>query len=127
MSLEIIQTEQAPKAVGPYSQAIKVGNWLFCSGQIGIDPNTGELVSSDFVEQANQVLKNLQAVIQAAGTDLTKIVKVEVFLTDLGYFSTFNQIYAHWLGDHKPARQTIGVASLPKNALIEVSLIAWVE
>jgi 2-iminobutanoate/2-iminopropanoate deaminase len=84
MSLEIIQTEQAPKAVGPYSQAIKVGNWLFCSGQIGIDPNTGELVSSDFVEQANQVLKNLQAVIQAAGTDLTKIIKVEVFLTDLG-------------------------------------------
>jgi len=127
MSLEIIHTDTAPKAVGPYSQAIKVGNWLFCSGQIGIDPNTGELVSSDFVEQANQVLKNLQAVIEAARTDLTKIVRVEVFLTDLGYFATFNEIYARWLGNHKPARQTIGVASLPKNALIEVSLIAWIE
>ena len=127
MLLEVIHTEAAPKAVGPYSQAIKVGNWLFCSGQIGIDPNTGELVSSDFVEQANQVLKNLQAVIEAAGADLTKIVRVEVFLTDLTYFTTFNELYARWLGDHKPARQTIGVASLPKNALIEVSLIAWVE
>ncbi len=127
MSLEIIHTDAAPKAVGPYSQAIKVGNWLFCSGQIGIDPNTGELVSSDFVEQVNQVLKNLQAVIQAAGADLTKIVRVEVFLTDLTYFTTFNELYARWLGDHKPARQTIGVASLPKNALVEVSLIAWVE
>jgi len=124
MSLEIIHTDAAPKAVGPYSQAIKVGNWLFCSGQIGIDPNTGELVSADFVDQTNQVLKNLQAVIQAAGSDLTQIVRVDVFLTDLSYFSTFNEIYARWLGNHKPARQTVAVAGLPKNALVEVSLIA---
>ncbi len=124
MSLEIIHTDVAPKAVGPYSQAIKVGNWLFCSGQIGIDPNTGELVSADFVDQTNQVLKNLQAVIQAAGSDLTKIVRVDVFLTNLSYFSTFNEIYARWLGTHKPARQTVAVAGLPKNALVEVSLIA---
>ncbi len=126
MNLSFIHSPLAPKAVGPYSQAIKFGNLLFCSGQIGIDPATGQLVSGDFVEQANQVLKNLNNIVLAAGSELQNTIKAEIFLTDMNNFAALNEIYTQWFGYHKPARQTVGVSRLPKDALIEISLIVAV-
>ncbi len=122
-NFNFIHSPLAPEAVGPYSQAIKFGNLLFCSGQIGIDPATGQLVSGDFAEQANQVLKNLNNIVLAAGSGLQNTIKAEIFLTDMNNFVTFNEIYSRWFGYHKPVRQTVEVSKLPKDALIEISLI----
>ncbi len=122
---EIISTENAPGAIGPYSQAVKVGNLVFCSGQIPIDPKTGEFVSEDVAEQTEQVIKNLSAVLEAAGTNLNNVVKTTVFLADMNDFAAMNEVYAkHFV--EKPARATVQAARLPKDARVEIEVIASV-
>jgi 2-iminobutanoate/2-iminopropanoate deaminase len=122
--METIATKHAPKAIGPYSQAIKANGLLFTSGQISLDPATGELVQGDFAAQVRRVFKNLEAVLQEAGTSFSNVAKATVYLTDLANFQTLNTIYAEYFGDHKPARTTIGVKELPKGSLVEIDLIA---
>lgn len=124
---EIISTENAPGAIGPYSQAVKVGNLLFCSGQIPIDPATGEFVSDDISEQTEQVLVNLKAVLAAAGAELGSVVKTTVFLKDMSYFGAMNEVYARHFGETKPARATVAAAGLPKDALVEIECIAILD
>jgi len=124
--MDIIATDQAPKAIGPYSQAIRVGNVIYTSGQIALDPATGSLVEGDFAAQARRVFENLKAVLAAGGTSFSKVVKATVYLTDLANFVTLNEIYASYFGDTKPARTTVGVAQLPKGGLVEIDLIALV-
>ncbi len=124
--MEIIATDNAPKAIGPYSQAIRSGNTLYTSGQIALDPGTGNLVDGDFAAQARRVFENLKAVLAAGGTDFSRVVKATVYLTDLANFATLNEIYASNFGDTKPARTTVGVSQLPKGALVEIDLIAMV-
>ena len=121
---EIISTEKAPGAIGPYSQAIKTGGMVFCSGQIPIDPATGEFVSNDVVEQTEQVLKNLSAVLDAAGTNLGNVVKTTVFLADMGDFAAMNEVYGRYFSENKPARATVQAARLPKDARVEIDCIA---
>ncbi len=121
---EIIKTENAPDAIGPYSQAVKTENMVFCSGQIPVDPQTGEFVSDDVTEQTHQVLKNLSAVLKAAGTDLNNVVKTTVFLADMNDFAAMNEIYAEYFGSNKPARATVQAARLPKDARVEIECIA---
>ena len=123
MKLTAIFTENAPKAIGPYSQAIRVGNLLFTSGQIPLDPS-GQLVSGGIREQAHQVLRNLQAVLQAAGAGFGDVVKATGVIKDMNQFGEVNEIYASYFGDHKPARTTVEVSRLPKDVLIEIELIA---
>jgi 2-iminobutanoate/2-iminopropanoate deaminase len=121
---EIISTENAPGAIGPYSQAIKTGGMLFCSGQIPIDPVTGEFVSNDVAEQTEQVLKNLEAVLKAGGSGLANVVKTTVFLADMGDFAAMNEVYARYFSDNKPARATVQAARLPRDARVEIDCIA---
>lgn len=123
---EIISTEAAPGAIGPYSQAIKAGNMVFCSGQIPIDPATGEFVSNDVAEQTEQVLKNLAEVLKAAGSDLNGVVKTTVFLADMGDFTAMNEVYGRYFVDNKPARATVQAARLPRDARVEIDCIAVV-
>jgi 2-iminobutanoate/2-iminopropanoate deaminase len=120
-----ISTKNAPAAIGPYSQGIITGNLLFASGQIAINPNTGEIEGTDIVEQTNQVMKNIGAILAEAGTDYTKVVKTTCFLADMGDFGTFNEIYAKYFTE-KPARSCVAVKALPKNVLCEVEVIAEV-
>lgn len=122
---EIISTENAPGAIGPYSQAVKVGNLVFCSGQIPIDPATGEFVSDEVAEQTEQVIKNLSAVLEAAGTTLNNVVKTTVFLADMNDFAAMNEVYARHFTE-KPARATVQAARLPKDARVEIEVIAFV-
>ena len=110
MTKEIISTDKAPGAIGPYSQAVKVGDLIFCSGQIPIDPATGEFVSQDVAEQTKQVLTNLSAVLDAAGSSLGKVVKTTVFLADMGEFAAMNEVYSQFFSDNKPARATVQAA-----------------
>jgi len=117
-------TSSAPPAIGPYSQSIEVDGWLYTSGQIGLDPATGEMVPGGFAEQARRVFANLGAVLASAGCRYRDVVKTLVFLVDMGDFATFNGIYAEAFGDHKPARSTVAVAALPKGARVEIELIA---
>ena len=121
---EIISTDKAPGAIGPYSQAIKVSDLVFCSGQIPIDPATGEFVSQDVAEQTKQVLRNLSAVLEAAGSGLDKIVKTTVFLADMGDFAAMNDVYAEFFSENKPARATVQAARLPRDARVEIECIA---
>lgn len=123
---EIIATENAPGAIGPYSQAVKAGNMVFCSGQIPIDVATGEFVSDDVAEQTSQVLTNLSAVLEAAGTSLNNVVKTTVFLADMNDFTAMNEVYAEFFSDNKPARATVQAARLPKDARVEIECIALV-
>lgn len=123
---EIISTDKAPGAIGPYSQAIKAGGFVFCSGQIPIDPTTGEFVSDDVAEQTHQVFKNLIAVLEAAGTSLANVVKTGVFLADMGDFAAMNEVYGQYFGDNKPARATVEAARLPRDAKVEIDCIATV-
>lgn len=123
---ETISTENAPGAIGPYSQAVKTGNMVFCSGQIPIDPATGEFVSNDVAEQTRQVLVNLSAVLKAAGTDLNNVVKTTVFLADMNDFTAMNEIYAEFFNENKPARATVQAARLPRDARVEIECIAVV-
>lgn len=122
--MDIIATNDAPKAIGPYSQAVKIGNVLYTSGQIALDPATGKLVDGDFAAQAKRVFENLKAVLAAAGAGFGDVVKATVYVTDLANFATLNEIYASHFGQTKPARSTVGVAQLPKGALVEIDLIA---
>jgi len=126
MAMDYIATNDAPKAIGPYSQAVRSGNLLFLSGQIPLDPATGELVQGDFPSQVRRVFDNLKAVLAAAGATFAHVTRATVYLTDLGNFQTLNGIYAEYFGEHKPARSTVGVASLPKGANVEIDLIAVV-
>ncbi len=121
-----IQTERAPKAVGPYSQAVQCGNMLFVSGQIGLDPASGGLVPGGIREQAQQVLENLRGVVEAAGLSLSDTVKCTCFLRSMEDFSAFNEVYARYFADALPARECVEVARLPKDALVEVSAVCMV-
>ena len=121
---EIISTENAPGAIGPYSQAVKTGGMVFCSGQIPIDVATGEFVSNDVAEQTEQVLKNLSAVLEAAGTSLNNVVKTTVFLADMNDFTAMNEIYAKYFSENKPARATVQAARLPRDARVEIDCLA---
>jgi len=123
---EVITTENAPGAIGPYSQAVKAGNMVFCSGQIPIDPQTGDFVSDNVAEQTRQVLTNLNAVLEAAGTNLNNVVKTTVFLADMNDFTEMNNIYAEFFSENKPARATVQAARLPKDARVEIECIAIV-
>jgi len=122
--MDTISSNDAPKAIGPYSQAVRAGNLLFTSGQIPLDPASGNLVEGDFAAQAHRVFENLKAVLTAAGASFSNVSRATVYLTDLGNFQTLNSIYAEYMGDHKPARSTVGVASLPRGATVEIDLIA---
>lgn len=119
-----IETEDAPKAIGPYSQATQVGNMIFCSGQICLDPSTQEMISGGIAEQTERVCMNVEAVLKAAGSDLSKVVKTTCLLKDMSQFAQFNEIYGKYFGNSKPARATFGVAALPKDALVEIEVIA---
>ena len=121
-----IHTDKAPAAVGPYSQATVVNGLVYTSGQIGLDPATGKLVGTTIEEQAEQVMKNLAAVLEAAGTGLENVVKTLCFLTDINDFAAFNEVYAKYF-TQKPARSCVGVQSLPKGAICEVEVIATVQ
>lgn len=124
MSREVVSTEKAPKAIGPYEQAIKSNGLLFTSGQIALDPATGTLIEGDVAAQTRRVLENLKAVLEAGGSSLDRVVKATVYLTDLGSFAQMNEVYAEYLGHVKPARSTVGVASLPRGASVEIDLVA---
>jgi 2-iminobutanoate/2-iminopropanoate deaminase len=124
MAHHIIQTDQAPAAIGPYSQAIKVEPWLFVSGQIGFVPATGQLVGDSLVEQARQALQNMVQILAAAGFGLPDVVAVDVFLTDIGQFASFNSVYEAFFASHKPARAVVEVKGLPRGALVEIKCIA---
>jgi 2-iminobutanoate/2-iminopropanoate deaminase len=123
---KVIHSDKAPKAVGPYSQAILTGNLLFTSGQIAIDPGSGKLIEGGIQEQARQVMANLNAVLEAAGTDLTRAVKATVFLNDINNFTDFNEVYSEYFPSNPPARSAFQVAALPLGALVEIEMIATV-
>ena len=120
---EVIFTDKAPAAVGPYSQAIKAGNVVYCSGQIPLVPETGALVEGDIKAQAEQSLKNVKAVVTEADADLTNIVKTTVYLVDMADFGAVNEVYSDFFGDHKPARSCVAVKELPKGAKVEVEVL----
>lgn len=121
---EIVATENAPGAIGPYSQAVKAGDFVFVSGQIPIDPKTGNFVSEDVAEQTEQVFKNLSAVLEAAGSSLKNVVKTTVFLADMNDFARMNEVYARYFTENYPARATVQAARLPKDARVEIEAIA---
>ena len=121
---EFIHSDKAPAALGPYSQAVKIGNFVYTSGQVGLDPATGELINWKLSDQTEQVFRNLQAVLAEAGLSLKDVVKTTVFLAHMGDFAEMNGIYAQFFGDNRPARSTIEVARLPKDALIEIEVVA---
>lgn len=124
MSLNVIATGRAPAAIGPYSQAVVAGGLLFCSGQIPLDPATGEMVQGDVAVQAVRVMENVAAVLAAAGCGFDKVVKTTIFLADMGDFATVNEVYGRYFTAHKPARSTVGVKSLPRGAMLEIEVIA---
>jgi 2-iminobutanoate/2-iminopropanoate deaminase len=126
MPCEIIETERAPKAIGPYAQAIKANGFVYTAGQIPIDPMTGNFVPGGIREQTGQVLENLRAVLEAAGSSLRQVVKTTVFLQSMADFTAMNEVYAECFGDSKPARATVAVAELPRGALVEIDLVALV-
>jgi 2-iminobutanoate/2-iminopropanoate deaminase len=126
MNKETVVTDKAPKAIGPYEQAIKVGEFVYTAGQIPIDPNTGNFVPGGIAEQTRQVLENLKAVLEAAGSSLDRVVKATVFLKNMGDFTAMNEVYAEYLATAKPARSTVAVAELPRGALVEIDFVAFV-
>jgi 2-iminobutanoate/2-iminopropanoate deaminase len=123
---KVIYTEKAPKAVGPYSQAISTGNFLFTAGQMAIDPRTGKLVVGGIKEQTRQVMENLKAILTEARTDFSKVVKTTVFLQDIKMFVDFNQIYGEYFPSEPPARSTFQVVALPLGAMVEIEMIVLV-
>ena len=122
--MKSIISEYAPAPIGPYSQAIEVNGFIYTSGQIALDPVSGDIVSEKLEEQVHQVIKNLQAVLQAAGADLNNVVKTTIFLASMGDFAKVNDIYASYFNQSKPARSTVEVSCLPKNVLVEIDCIA---
>ena len=124
---EVVHTEKAPRAIGPYSQAIKSGNLLFTSGQVAIDPATGKLVEGGIKEQTQRVLENLKALLEAAGSDFSRVVKATVFLDDIGSFAQFNEVYGEYFLSEPPARSAFQVAALPLGAMVEIEMVALAE
>jgi 2-iminobutanoate/2-iminopropanoate deaminase len=124
MNKETVATDKAPKAIGPYEQAIKVGEFVYTAGQIPIDPKTGNFVEGGIAAQTRQVLENLKAVLEAAGSSLDRVVKATVFLKNMGDFAAMNEVYAEYLGEAKPARSTVAVAEVPRGALVEIDFVA---
>lgn len=124
--MKFIETDEAPKAIGPYSQAVKVERFLFLSGQIPIDPQTNQLIQGDFKDEVRQVLKNIEAILLSQGLRREDIVKTTCFLKDMKLFPDFNEVYGEFFGKHKPARSTIEVSALPKNAKVEIEVIALI-
>lgn len=122
--IAVAHSDHAPKAYGPYSQAIAVGNLVYTAGQIPLDPASMEVVAGGIKEQTTQVLANLRAVLQAAGSDLDRVVKTTLFLVDLADFDALNEVYAQAFGDHKPARSTVAVAGLPRGVRVEIDAVA---
>jgi 2-iminobutanoate/2-iminopropanoate deaminase len=122
--MQVVATDRAPRAIGPYSQAITVGDFVFTAGQIGLDPGTMELVAGGIAEQTERVLRNLAAVLESAGTDASHVVKTTVFLVDMADFAAMNEVYQRHFGAHKPARSTVAVAQLPKGGRVEIEAIA---
>jgi 2-iminobutanoate/2-iminopropanoate deaminase len=125
-ALSIVATDAAPAAIGPYSQGQVVGNFVFTAGQIPLDPVSMDVDGEDIETQSERVMKNLDAVLQAAGSSLSQVVKTTCFLVDLNDFQAFNSIYGRWFGNHKPARSTVQVAKLPRGVLVEVECVAVV-
>lgn len=126
MSKKIVSTTDAPAAIGPYSQAVIHNGLVYCSGQIPIDPTTGEFAGADITSQAEQVMKNLDGLLKASGSDFSKVIKCTIFLADMGDFAVVNGIYGRFFPENPPARETVAVKTLPKNALVEISCIAIV-
>jgi 2-iminobutanoate/2-iminopropanoate deaminase len=122
--MDFHHTEGAPRAIGPYSQAVSVDGWVYTSGQVALDPATGELVPEGFEAQARRVFENLRAVLASCGCTFADVVKATVYVKDLGDFPELNRIYAEAMGDHRPARSTVQVAALPRGALVEIDLVA---
>jgi 2-iminobutanoate/2-iminopropanoate deaminase len=122
--MESIKTDRAPEAIGPYSQAIKANGFIFASGQIPLDPATMQIVAGGIEEQTGRVLENLKAVLEAAGSSLDHVVKTTVYLADMSEFAAMNEIYARYFGARKPARATVQVARLPRDAMIEIDVVA---
>ena len=124
MKREVIKSERAPKAIGPYEQAVKLDGWVFTSGQIPLDPRSGAMVEGGIGAQTRQVLENLRGVLEAAGTSMGRVVKATVYMTNLADFQKMNEVYAEFFPQDKPVRSTVGVAALPRGALVEIDLIA---
>jgi 2-iminobutanoate/2-iminopropanoate deaminase len=122
--MDYVATEDAPKAIGPYSQAVKANGFVFTSGQIALDPATGNLVEGSFEEQVHRVFRNLEAVLKEAGSSFDRVLKATVYVTSLSNFAALNTIYAQYFGDHKPARTTIEASALPKGGAVEIDLVA---
>ncbi len=122
-----VNSPKAPRAIGPYSQAVQVGSWVFCSGQLGMDPETGRLVPGGIEAQTRQALTNLQHVLEAAGASLDNVVKVTVFLKNMDDFARMNAVYAEFFREPYPARAAVEVAALPKGALVEIEAVAYVD
>ncbi len=127
MALEFIATSGAPKAIGPYSQGVRANGFLFTAGQVALDPDSGELVTGGIVEQTTRAMENLRAVLTAAGTSLSQVVKTTVFLVDMADFKDMNEVYGRAFGSHRPARSTLAVAALPRGARVEIEVIATVS
>jgi 2-iminobutanoate/2-iminopropanoate deaminase len=124
MPTGFVSTPDAPRAIGPYSQATRANGFLFTAGQVGFDPATGELVDGGIGEQTERVLANLGAILRAAGLELSNVVKTTVFLVDMADFARMNEVYAQTFGDHRPARSTVAVAALPRGARVEIEAVA---
>jgi len=122
-----VHTDDAPAAIGPYSQAVVTDGWVFCSGQIPIDPATGDLLEGGIQAQTDRVLENLRAVLEAAGSSLSAVVKTTVFLADMDDFQAMNEVYARHFGDHRPARAAVEAAALPKRVTVEIECVARTE
>ena len=121
---EAVATKEAPQAIGPYSQAIRAGGFLFSSGQIAIDPANGQMIEGDVAAQTERVMRNISAILNAAGLSLKRVIKTTVYLKSMSDFATMNEIYGRYFGEHRPARSTVEVARLPKDALVEIDVTA---
>lgn len=125
--IERVATDRAPAAIGPYSQAVVVDGWVYVSGQVALDPESGQLVSDDVVEQAEHVLRNLAAILEEAGASMESVVKATIYLADMTDFVRVNEVYSRHFGNHRPARAAVGVAALPKQAAVEVEAVARLD
>jgi 2-iminobutanoate/2-iminopropanoate deaminase len=127
MQLDFVSTPRAPKAIGPYSQAVQANGFLFTAGQVALDPEKGELVAGGISEQTTRALENLGAILGAAGSNFSHVVKTTVFLVDMADFTAMNEVYSRTFGDHRPARSTVAVTALPRGARVEIEVIAAVR
>ena len=125
-ALTFVTTDQAPKAIGPYSQGVVANGFLYTAGQVALDPATAEVVGADVRAQTERVMQNLAAIVKAAGSSLQRVVKTTVFLADMGDFPAMNEVYASHFGAHRPARSTVAVKTLPRNVLVEIDVVALV-